>query len=69
MVAANRGVAALPAWLAAQYCEKLAISTVRLGKHGIAKQIYLGIRDEDQAIAYFKSFIESAKQVQMNTTA
>ena len=47
MVASGRGVAALPGWLVAEYAEKMAISSVRLGPHGIAKHIFLGLRQAD----------------------
>ena len=39
MVASGRGVAALPRWLAEEYCEKMPLAVVRLGRKGIAKQI------------------------------
>jgi len=61
MVAAGRGVAALPRWLAQEYCEKLPISFVRLGKTGIAKQIHLGTRDNDRDIEYLRAFIDLAR--------
>ena len=61
MVASGRGVAALPRWLAEEYREKLPISVVRLGKMGIAKQIYLGVRESDGDIDYLKAFIALAQ--------
>lgn len=61
MVACHRGVAALPRWLAEEYCAKLPLSVVRLGEAGIAKQIYLGTREGDTDIAYLKAFIELAR--------
>ncbi|MGH1441281.1 MAG: LysR family transcriptional regulator [Cellvibrionaceae bacterium] len=61
MVASDRGVAALPRWLAEEYCTKLPLSVVRLGKGGIAKQIYLGTRENDEGIEYLKAFIELAR--------
>jgi LysR family transcriptional regulator for metE and metH len=61
MVASGRGVAALPGWLVAEYAEKVAISPVRLGRHGIAKQIFLGMRDTDADIDYLKAFVELAR--------
>ncbi len=44
MVASGRGVAALPRWLVEEYADKVAVNAVRLGKRGIAKQIFLGVR-------------------------
>lgn len=61
MVACNRGVAALPRWLAEEYCQKLPLKTVRLGKDGINKHIYLGTRDGDANIEYLNAFIELAR--------
>jgi len=64
MVSCHRGVAALPRWLAEEYCAKLPLAVVRLGKAGIAKQIFLGTRDGDQATEYIKAFIEKARDFQ-----
>lgn len=62
MVESNRGVAALPRWLAEEYAARMAVVPVRLGKRGIAKQIYLGAREADVDIDYLKAFIELARQ-------
>ena len=62
MVASGRGVAALPRWLVDEYAAKLAIGAVRLGPGGIAKQIFLGIRESDEEIGYLKAFVELARQ-------
>ena len=61
MVASGRGVSALPRWLIEQYADRLDIAAVRLGKHGVAKQIFLGIRESERDIAYLKDFIEQAR--------
>lgn len=61
MVASGRGVAALPRWLVDEYAGKLAISAVRLGAGGIAKQIFLGVREVDEEIGYLKAFVELAR--------
>ena len=57
MVAAGRGVAALPRWLVEEYAQRLAIVPVRLGKEGIAKQIFLGTREADADVDYLSAFI------------
>jgi len=62
MVASGRGVAALPRWLVDEYADRVAIISVRLGRHGIPKQIHLGIREADLGIDYIKAFIELARQ-------
>ena len=61
MVAAGRGVAALPRWLVEEYAERVPVHAVRLGRRGIAKQIFLGIREADSDIDYLKSFVELAR--------
>jgi LysR family transcriptional regulator, regulator for metE and metH len=63
MVAAGRGVAALPGWLVGEYAQKLAIKPVRLGKQGIAKKIFLGIRKTDAATDYIASFVTLAQKL------
>ncbi|GAA6150653.1 LysR family transcriptional regulator [Pseudoteredinibacter isoporae] len=65
MVAAGRGVTALPAWLLEQYQNTLPLQSCKLGKQGIHKHIYLAHRKEDEEIDYLKGFIQQAK----NTTA
>lgn len=62
MVASGRGVAALPRWLVQEYAGKLEIVPVRLGRHGIAKQIFLGARESDLEVDYLKAFIELARR-------
>lgn len=61
MVASGRGVSALPRWLVEQYAARLDIAAVRMGEHGVAKQIFLGIRDSERDIDYLKDFIEQAR--------
>ena len=58
MVASGRGVAALPRWLVEEYAQKMDVVPVRLGAGGIAKQIFLGVRQADTAIDYVRAFIE-----------
>jgi LysR family transcriptional regulator for metE and metH len=60
MVESGRGVAALPRWLVEEYASKLKVSAVRLGRHGIAKQIFLGVREDETEIGYLKAFVEQA---------
>jgi LysR family transcriptional regulator, regulator for metE and metH len=61
MVASGRGVAALPRWLVDEYAEKLDVTPVRLGKAGVPKQIFLGVRDADIHIDYVRAFVELAR--------
>jgi LysR family transcriptional regulator for metE and metH len=62
MVASGRGVAALPRWLVLEYASKMDVVPVRLGKGGIAKQIFLGARETDVGIDYLRAFIELARE-------
>jgi LysR family transcriptional regulator, regulator for metE and metH len=61
MVASGRGVAALPRWLVEEYQSRFDVVPVQLGKQGIAKQIYLGIRETDVQIDYVQAFIQLAQ--------
>ena len=62
MVESGRGVAALPRWLVQEYASKLQIAAVRLGRKGIAKQIFLGMRTSDRETQYLKAFVDLARQ-------
>lgn len=57
MVASGRGVAALPRWLVEEYAGKLELTAVRLGRQGIDKQIFLGIRQTEADIDYLHAFV------------
>jgi len=61
MVASGRGVAALPRWLVEEYQSRFEVVPVKLGKQGIAKQIYLGIREAEVQIDYVQAFIALAQ--------
>ena len=45
MVAHGRGVAALPRWLVEETAAKFNVRPVRLGRDGVTKQIFLGLRE------------------------
>lgn len=62
MVAGGRGVAALPGWLVQEYAARMPVVPVRLGRQGIAKQIFLGTREEDAGIDYLEAFVALARQ-------
>lgn len=69
MVAANRGVTAMPKWLALEYAQKLPVKLLRLGKSGINKHIYVGYRKHEQHNIHLQTFIRLAKQQASQTTA
>lgn len=62
MVAAGRGVCALPGWLVDEHAKSMPIKSIRFGKQGISKQIFVGIRKDEQQLDYLKDFIAQAKQ-------
>ncbi len=62
MVTCSRGVAALPRWLVEESTKKFSVFPVRLGKSGVKKQLYLGIRETDADIDYVEAFLEQARK-------
>lgn len=62
LVAAGRGVAALPRWLVDEYAEQLPITAIRLGQTGIAKQINLGVREPDREHRHVQAFLSLAQR-------
>lgn len=62
MVAAGRGVCALPGWLVDEYEKTMPIKSIRFGEQGIRKQIFVGIRKDEQHIDYLNDFITQAKK-------
>jgi LysR family transcriptional regulator for metE and metH len=65
MVAAGRGICALPGWLVDEYSKSMPIKSIRFGKKGISKQIFVGIRKDEQKIDYLSDFIAQAKKIKM----
>ena len=61
MVSSGRGVTALPRWLVEEQSDKFNVAPVRLGKQGMAKQIFLGFREADVKIDYLQAFVELAR--------
>jgi LysR family transcriptional regulator for metE and metH len=62
MVASNRGVAAMPRWLAEEYSGRMPVVALRLGRKGIPKKIFLGIRKADAEVEYIRAFVDLARQ-------
>ncbi len=61
MVASGRGVAALPRWLVEEQSAKFEVFAAKLGREGVAKQIFLGFREEDAEIDYLRAFVDLAR--------
>lgn len=62
MVAAGRGVCALPGWLVDEYAKTMPIKSLRFDRKGINKQIFIGVRKDEQHIDYMSDFIAQAKK-------
>lgn len=63
LVAAGRGVAALPKWLVDEYAATLPIVPVRLGETGIAKEINLGVRAPERDHQHIDAFLKLARAI------
>jgi LysR family transcriptional regulator for metE and metH len=63
MVAAGRSICALPGLLVDEYSKSMPIKSIRFGKKGISKQIFVGIRKDEQKIDYLRDFIAQAKKI------
>lgn len=66
MVAAGRGVSALPRWLVDEYARNLPIKALKLGQQGMPKQIFLGFRERDEAVDYLNAFVKLARSIRWN---
>lgn len=66
LVSLNRGVCVLPEWLANYYCKRSSqnkrLRTLKIGKTGIQKKLYLAIHHQDQNISYIQKFINVSKK-------
>ena len=63
MVAAGRGITALPDWLIKENPLATKLCCRRLGEKGIQKQLFLGLRARDTQPGYLNDFITLAKSV------
>jgi len=62
MVAAGRGICALPGWLVDEFSKTMPIKSIRFGESGIQKQIFIGVRKDEQRLDYLSDFIQQAKK-------
>ncbi|WJH41702.1 LysR family transcriptional regulator [Aliirhizobium terrae] len=62
LVAAGRGVSAIPDWLVRREAAVLGVRPVRIGQHGIRKSIHLGLRSGDEAVDYIAGFLSTSRQ-------
>lgn len=62
MVGLSRGVTVLPGWLANEYCKKMPVTTVRLGRQGLAKTLFAAMRKTDLDFSYMQAFVSLGKR-------
>jgi len=62
MVAAGRGITALPRWLVEEYIGTMPIEIIPLSDLGVRKKIHIGVRKEDADIDYVKGFFDIARR-------
>ena len=62
LVAAGRGVAALPNWAISEYLQHDLIRSVPLGQYGVWRTLHAGIRREEAEVPFLAEFIQTAKQ-------
>lgn len=65
LVAAGRGVAALPNWAISEYLQHGLIRSLPLGEKGIWRTLHAGFRSEEAGVPFLKDFIQTAKQESM----
>jgi LysR family transcriptional regulator, regulator for metE and metH len=65
LVAAGRGVAALPSWAISEYLEHDLIGSVSLGESGVWRTLYAGIRREEAGVTFLQEFIHAARKQSM----
>jgi LysR family transcriptional regulator for metE and metH len=63
LVAAGRGVSAIPDWLVRREAAALDVRAVRIGQSGIQKSIHLGLRDGDDTVNFIAGFLETSRQI------
>jgi len=63
MTELQRGVCVLPRWLAASRCQGGRLETLRLGKNGMQRKLYIAMRGADKDIAYIRRFIEVGREM------
>ena len=62
LVAAGRGVSAIPNWLVRREAATLGVRPVRIGEAGIHKSIHLGLRNGDDTVDFVAGFLKTSRQ-------
>ena len=62
LVAAGRGVAALPNWALTEYLDLDLVRAVRLGEgEGVWRPLYAAVRDGDEQVPFIQEFMDTAR--------
>jgi len=62
LVAAGRGVAALPNWALTEYLDLDLVRAVRLGDgEGVWRTLYAAVRDGDEGVPFIQEFMDTAR--------
>ena len=67
LVASGRGLAALPQWAASQAVAAGQVVTRPLGEEGLWSTLYAAVRREEQELAFFEAFINTARETCFDT--
>ncbi len=62
MAELQRGVCVLPRWLAEGRCKGGKLDTLKLGKNGLQRKLYIAMRESDREIPYIRRFIEVGRE-------
>ena len=62
LVASHRGVTALPNWALSEFTHSGWLHTIKLGEHGIWRNLYAAVRDEDYDSDYIQAFLSQARK-------
>lgn len=65
LVAARRGISAIPDWLVRQEAATLGVRPVRIGLTGIHKSIHLGLRRGEEAVDFIAGFLKASRGREM----
>lgn len=60
LVAAGRGVSAIPEWLLRRDATDLGVRPVPIGRSGISKRIHLGLRKGEEAVDFTAGFLRTS---------
>ncbi len=63
LVAAGRGVAALPNWALTEYLDLKLVEAARLGETGVWRTLYAAVRDGDESVPFIQEFMETAREL------